>query len=261
MPAKSLDNTQAQELLVAEHALASLLDFFSECGLSAKTIQKALANASVGRSSPAIEAGGVRPLERAGQCLTLWHRSERYTDDAGLPAPIPIDGPLSLHSLAVDCGHTDPAGTIELLMALELVEPRGKKFLPKTRMAKTPRTGLIPLWYGCEEVSRSLSTLTNNMQSRKRLRPPLFQRTSNQIHFSREHLPLFRRFIDDQGGEFLQMIDDWMDKHQGSVNGKDSVHASVHAFAWIDERAAPESPRRSAAKKRSKVIQTKSRHS
>lgn len=260
MPAKRKDSDQTHELQMVEHALASLLDFFSECGLSAKNIQKALANASAGDRPQAAEPGGVKPLERASQCLQRWHTSERYTDRTGMPAPLPESGALSLHSLAVDCGHADPGESIALLKAFNLVDRRAKNFLPKTRVAKTPRKGLIPLWYGCDEITRSLETLTNNMRSTSKSTPLVFQRTANQVEFDRAHLPLFRRFMDDQGGEFIQMLDDWMEKHRKTPNGGDAVHASVHAFAWIDGRNDSKSTGRALPKKRSKVVKTKNRN-
>ncbi len=240
---------------IAAMVFSAAIEFFERCTMSQASIEKAFQIAITDPKPPAQLIN--TPAFEIAECLQIWHTSAEYTDNEGGPKPLSQRGSPSLESLAKQVGIANRTLlTVDAVKFGLVKKTKDNLYLPTQREALIPYDGTLPLWYTSQAVCRAFQTMTKNLKNSDPEIPRLFHRGAHQLRLSKKNAAIFSRFFAEQGGEFVQMIDDWMDQHKASSKQEPTTEVSIQTFAWIAESEDSNS----AVKKPSKTIKTKNRN-
>jgi Family of unknown function (DUF6502) len=161
--------------------------------------------------SPAYMTPGAR-------VLAAWHRDSVYWDAARGPRELPCEGPSPcFQSLAK--AHAPDLPHIALLKELKAagaVVETAEGLLRAAMRNYIPQpldTNQIRLW---GSILHDLgATLTHNL-TRVRNVTPRFERRAINLRVRRSAVQEFRSFLEHEGQTFLERVDDWLARHQGS---------------------------------------------
>jgi len=173
-------------------------------------------------------------LRNVAEALMLWHSSNDFVNDDGMPKTLSRTGPKSLWTLALRVARKRRAAMKLLsdLIELELVESRPGGLVPSKRSAVIGTSNALALAYATIAVSRMTGTMAYNFSGGS---PPRYERQVSDVSIRATDLPVFLRFVEQQGQYLIDAVDDWLAKREfhGS-RGKRSVSVGIGAFAWVD---------------------------
>ncbi len=222
---------------IAHRVLQAGILFLKEIGVPESEVFAALQRCST-QSAP-LDSPPLSDMTEAiaqiSRLLWQWRTSPAFTSDAGVPLPLPRTGVTSLEFLSQKCNISNIGDLVALALSMGCLEERDGLLWPSGREVKIPETGPIQLWYDANVACRALESLAFNAHSRKSGRETQFQRFAHQNRLDKSHLPLFRRFVREQGESFLESIDDWMERHKVDDNASDTTEVSIHTFVWTSD--------------------------
>jgi hypothetical protein len=174
-------------------------------------------------------------LRSAAEALAIWHSSDDFLGPDGAPKPLSRSGPRSLTSLArrVDQRSRTVNQIVTDLERMQLVEKVSSGYIPARRSAVVELPNSVSLAYATKSISRLIDTLTHNYS---RPAMPRFERQVAEVSVREVDLPLFLRFVEQQGQYLIDAVDDWLSKRRvaSSPRGR-SVSVGMGAFAWVDK--------------------------
>jgi hypothetical protein len=210
------------------NAVDKLLKTFGEDFVPSSAASKPL-----GADERDLRAAYLR-LQNVAEALRLWHSSDEFLDQDGMPKTLARTGPQSLLTLS-RCVVRQRRAAIELssdLINLEFVEPRSGGFAPAGRSAVIGTTNTLALAYATIAISRMTRTMAHNFSGGT---PPRYERQVSDVSIRAADLPVFLRFVEQQGQYLIDAVDDWLAKRklQGG-RGQRRVSVGVGTFAWAD---------------------------
>jgi hypothetical protein len=171
-------------------------------------------------------------ISNVAEALMLWHTNRDFVTSAGEPKRLPISGRCSLTSLSSRVtGRTNEAKLLVRDLA-DLASPgkKGSHYIPSRRSAIQTSSSGANLAYGTLAICRLIETITSNLSGRS---PPLFERQVSNIRIHPNDVPMFLRFVQEQGQYLIDSIDDWLLRRSSSE--RDAISVGIGAFAWIDK--------------------------
>jgi len=153
---------------------------------------------------------------RATRVLSGWHRDPDFTDEHGEPRQLSlIDEAHGFAALVRRYSGDIPSNAIleelERVNAVVRVEEqrlavRQRAYVP----ASSDPESLRMLGSAGHDL---LSTLEYNLAREQDARP-YFQRTVFNTRVDRRALPVFHRLVSTHGQQFLEILDDWLERHE-----------------------------------------------
>jgi Family of unknown function (DUF6502) len=188
--------------------------------------------------SPAYMTPGAR-------VLAAWHRDSAYWDAAAGPRQLQGEGPApSFQALAKayapDLPHT--ALLKELKSAGAVIESAEGllRAVMRNYIPQPLDPNQIRLW---GSILHDLgATLTHNL-TRVRNVTPRFERRAINLRVRRGAVQEFRSFLENEGQRFLERVDDWLARHQGSDTDIDAELTKLGAGVYHIEEPADGSKR------------------
>jgi hypothetical protein len=139
------------------------------------------------------------------------------------------------------------------LKSLVVIRRGTNGFVPANRSAILGASKSLSLAYATVTVTRLVRTMIQNFAGKS---PAYYERQVSEVRISKSDLPVFLRFVEQQGQYLIDAVDDWLSRrHTASTNKRDTIAVGLGAFAWIDEQSARDkritrrSSRRIAARK------------
>lgn len=229
----------------AEALLRSLFRALLGAGMTTEAIET-LAQRALASAHPTTDGAVPYPAKRQAlddlaHVLSVWHTDPEYLDAEGKPYPLPKAGPVpsfeSLTALAVPGSTANHV--LEQLIRLESASIDADGRIHARRRELLVRTWDeigFSNWQG--SVRRYLDTLEFNYTVPEQCR---FERSSHSERLPLQLLPIFNRWVREQGTDFVQIVDDWLTRHEtsGSADHGDLVRAGVGVYLFVEEAGNP----------------------
>lgn len=175
-------------------------------------------------------------MNRATRLLTGWHSDPDFVDDVGDPLPLSPTGDLmSFETLCRRYASDVPFTTMQKeLLHVGAVSAEGDMLIARTRY-------YMPVQMDAEQVLRSGSvfedlgnTVAYNLH-RSVDQATRFERRASVTRVSRDAVPLFREFLENEGQAFLERVDQWLTEHELDEDSTgESVRLGLGAY-WIQQ--------------------------
>jgi hypothetical protein len=167
--------------------------------------------------------------------LNLWYTTSEYVDANGMPKPLPIRGEKSVERLATSVGAVHPDVLVQTAVSLGILihTPSNGCLKPLCRSAIVGGRSQLAFAYSAIVVGRLLDALSHNVVEARPGVPAWFERTVDRVCVRNRDVPLFERFISEQGQYFVDAIDDWLAHHAIHGESADATYIGVSAFAWM----------------------------
>lgn len=173
------------------------------------------------RKQRAILASGPKGLTpyvtKAALVLSAWHLDAQFLDRKGKPAPLPVEGEGATFAALVRlCGGSDvrPSTLLKELQSAGAVRqrPDGKvEALQRIYIPHSIDEQLIRLW---GTVLADVATTYVHNLTRNARTPARFERAAVNDRIAASALPEFRKFLNDEGQQFLERLDAWLTEHE-----------------------------------------------
>ena len=187
-------------------------------------------------------------LRNVAEALRIWHSSDEFLLEDGSPRALARSGTPSLSSLARQVTRHRKA-RIALMSDLEKINHARKDasvFAPANRSAILSAADSQSLAYSTIAISRLIGTIAHNFSG---IGAPRYERQVSDVDIRVSDLPIFLRFVEQQGQYLIDAVDDWLSKREansGTEGGTLSV--GLGAFAWVDQPTQRvKAPRRASA--------------
>ncbi len=226
-----------ENIEIATQMFSAVIAFFTELGLSPVEINSAIGRSDVERSVgyPIGQSKFLRNLDAISRAVRHWQMTPPYIDDQGEPRALPIAGVCSVEQLLHECGIANVEEALTLATSIGYFRHGANGVYPCGREFDVPPQGPLHIWCESLVARRALETLTFNARARRKFQATNFQRFAQQSWVSPEQLPLFRKFLREQGEAFLETVDDWLEQHKEDSETVGATEVSVHAFVWTSE--------------------------
>ncbi|MGH8264078.1 MAG: DUF6502 family protein [Steroidobacteraceae bacterium] len=230
--------------LALDVLLAGTIEFLLEFGLTKEEIAEKLRHkahtlAETGEFRAQTTSSHLEMMRQVSSILHDWWRDSEYVTGDGKPRPLPLHGPgLSLAKLIE---RRFPRAEVDRV--IEWMERAGiftRGADGRVTTAKTTNRSVIVGGRGALTTERAamlsaqvLGTVVHNGRVDDHA-DQNFDRTAHVHRLSTRHVRRFRQYVNVQGEEFLELVDNWLEDHQ-AVDGEDSVEAGVHAYVYVHE--------------------------
>ena len=220
----------AKELTSARFELADHTNSFF-----AQFHQRHAAPRRVHRCQPSAKHfdGQFYRLKNVAEALMMWHTDSAFLAKDGTPIPLPLRGTPSLVTLSrqVTKRSDSRKHLVSDLVELPLLREEDSCYTPSRRSAVHLATDIEKLAYGTTAICRLIDTITSNFSGSP---PPLFERQVANVKIRAQDVPIFLRFVQQQGQYFVDCVDDWL-LHRKSSD-RTSISVGIGAFSWIEKR-------------------------
>jgi hypothetical protein len=174
-------------------------------------------------------------VTKASLVLSAWHLDPDFLDAQGHPLALAPEGDAgTFEALVRRCGGTDvPAST--LLKELRVVGAVRKRAdgrlepLMRTYIPHAMDEQLIRLW---GSVLADIATTYVHNLSRTGRTPARFERAAVNDRIAKDALPEFRRFLEQEGQQFLERVDAWLTAHEIEAGDPDAEGIRLGAGAY-----------------------------
>lgn len=162
----------------------------------------------------------------ATRVLSGWHQDPLYQHENGQPLAIPPNGPApSFEALFHAYGGDTPEQTLlrELRNAGSIAETGDGTFVALRRYHMPEEIDELTVGFFGTNLHDHARTLSNNLTAKPEMR--LFEGFAVDDRVHPDAVSDFRTFLDQQGQEFLEKIDDWLSQHR--IDADDSSSSPV----------------------------------
>lgn len=176
-----------------------------------------------------------RPEDAAGRTsgatrvLSGWHQDSEFLDAGGLPLVLPLHGSgASFTALCSRYAGDVPVTTmLKELKRVAAVEESVPGRLQVRRRYYMP-TPFDPQWItNAGSVFADLGNNINHNLGADAAHPSRFLGRATDDWIDASAVPEFREFVEQHGGPFLELVDDWLSEHR-SGTGNPNVSAGGH---------------------------------
>ncbi len=175
----------------------------------------------------------------ATRVLSGWHQDREFMTEAGDPQPLTASG--EQRSFAALCrryaGDISPVTLLKELKRVNAVaeSDTGKLIALSRYYMPTP---FDPQWL--TDAGNTIADLGNNVNfnlSAQAGMPTRFLGRATDELIDASAIPEFRGFIEEQGQQFLEIIDDWLTQHrQLEIDPENQVRLGLGMFLIQDEK-------------------------
>ncbi len=176
----------------------------------------------------------------ATRLLSGWHQDAAFVDSSGAPRTLPLEGDgVSFDALCRRYGGDIPPSAMlkELKRVNAVTENTDGKLSVVTRYYMP--TQFDPQWLlNAGSIFEDLGNNINHNLTADADNPSHFLGRATDEAIDPGTLPEFQAFIEEQGQQFLERVDDWLSKHRVSgtgSQGKEPVRLGVGLFLVQDE--------------------------
>ena len=240
MSAESAASTWSQatqEQLLGE-VLDLLIRILSNGGLDPVTLSGAFQRAIEGRKSVQDAHQRVHLGAMQRDCMEVmcrWRRDRQFLDHSGLPSRLPVTGGGgSFEALCDSVGVTSNCesllATLKDFGAVEVdadgcVRALTPTFLLGNRGAELAVDGVL------KQLAGFLRVVDHNTNRDGDDVLPRFERMCT-VAIAAELLPVFERTVRERGQEFIDGLDEWLERHRNAVSSS-GTYAEVGAGAYF----------------------------
>lgn len=226
-----------QEQLLGE-VLNLLVRILSNSGLDPVTLSAAFQRAVDGRkeAQDAHQRLHLGAMQRdCMEVMCRWRRDRRFLDHSGLPSLLPVSG--SGGSFQALCDAADVTSSYESVLstlkdfgAVEMssdgcVRAMTPTFLLGNQGRELAGDGVL------KQLAAFLRVVDHNTDKADNDVLPRFERMCT-VAIAVELLPVFERTVRERGQEFIDGLDEWLERHRGAVSSK-GRYAEVGAGAYF----------------------------
>ncbi len=177
-------------------------------------------------------------LRDAAAALNQWHTNGAYLTKDGCPRLLRREGKVSLTSLALSVCPNSPAAKqlVGDMIEFGFVSKSGAHFTPEMRSAVVGQPTPLILAHATAAIIRLIGTVTHNVSGGV---PARYERHVADVRIRATDLPVFLRFVEQQGQYLIDSVDDWLAKREleGAPRERE-VTVGIGAFAWVDPAKA-----------------------
>jgi hypothetical protein len=174
-------------------------------------------------------------VTKASLMLSAWHLEPEFLDAQGKPAALAIEGESgSFEALVRRCGGSDvPSSTLlKELRAVGAVRqrPDGRvEALMRHYIPHAMDEQLIRLWGSV--LADIATTYVHNLTRTGRV-PARFERAAVNDRIAKAALPEFRKYVEQEGQQFLERVDAWLTAHEAQHDAADEqvIRLGVGAY-------------------------------
>jgi hypothetical protein len=189
--------------------------------------------------APSSDSGDDRQdLDDLARVLSIWHTDPRFVDRDGEPRKLRQSGRApsfeALARIAIPSVPAQEALKRLLIVGVVEIDSRDRVRVLRRELV-TQQWDELGLWNWKQAARRHLETLEFNYTVPGEGR---FERTARTERLPVQSLPLFNRWVREQGADFVQMVDDWLIQHEGPVpvgEDPDAITAGVGVYLFVDE--------------------------
>jgi hypothetical protein len=156
-------------------------------------------------------------VTKASLVLSAWHLDPEFLDRKGKPVVLPAEGEgATFAALVRRCGGSDvrPSTLLKELESAGAVRRRPDGRVEALQRIYIPHAideQLIRLW---GTVLADVATTYVHNLTRNARTPARFERAAVNDRISASALPEFRKFLNEEGQEFLERLDAWLTAHE-----------------------------------------------
>lgn len=187
------------------------------------------------QTDPVYAARDWGGANRATRVLSGWHRDPAFTDAEGKPRPLsPSDSETGFPALVRQYSGDIPVSAIlaELERVGAIIQRQG--MLVARRRAFVPEAGdpegTRMLGTAVHDL---LSTIEHNLDDDGSERPR-FQRSVFNPRVDVRALPVFHRLVSEHGQQLLEILDDWLDRHEMPDDSRPATRVGVGIYYFQD---------------------------
>jgi hypothetical protein len=184
------------------------------------------------RLALADEAPAVGYMTKASQVLDAWHHDPAFIDADKKPRKLRLEtGSPSFSDLVRRFAPGLPAVAMakQLKSAGAIAESDGRLYpLQRHYIPQHMPAEQVRLW---SSTVRDLASAVGYNFTRPASAPALFERRALNLHIDARALPAFRAFLEHEGQQFLERIDDWLSAHE--LRGNDVELESIRLGAGV----------------------------
>ncbi len=199
-------------------------------GLSRKEVQK-LRDLDIPTVTDAPER-----YNRATRVISGWIRDPLFSDKAGNPQPLPLEGPVSFSSLVRKYSGDMPVrAVLDELINVGAVAPEQDgtiKLLTRAYLPGADRAAQLDILG--TDAADLLATISHNLQEKNS--PPFFQRKVSYDNIPAEFLEQFKSLSSEKAQALLEKLDTWLADHDRDANpavqgsGRKRVGLGIYYF-------------------------------
>jgi hypothetical protein len=174
--------------------------------------------------------------------LKEWFTNPRYTDNRGMPAVLPIrNHKYSFETLVRTVAPgADPLEALAVLTKTHTAARVGANMVrAKSRVFNTSNSDSLNAIRMFCVVDAMLNMVEKNvkLRARDRFDNGFYERVATNRAVDVRSISKFRRFLREQGDDFMQTVDDWLSSHsvakrpKGSISKTCCVGTGIYMFA------------------------------
>lgn len=179
----------------------------------------------------------VGRMNQATRVLTGWYSDEAFVDSSGEPRALAVSGDNpSFETLCDKYSGDVPATTM-----LKELRHVGAIDVEDDGRVRVMTRYYMPAHTDPEQMLRSGGVLEDVGQTvawnlhRTSDQPSRFEGRATNMHIPANAVPAFREFIEQEGQEFLERVDAWLEEHEDE-NTSNPVRLGLGSY-WIEEKA------------------------
>lgn len=236
--------------------LSSVIEFMVRVGVSEREIRASFElgvirarRLACPASSECVDAQYRADGDASAYLLRLWNRDERLVDPVTLaPRPLPLlRGKNNLRSLiaSLDSG-VDPLRVLNAMKGARLIRRVSSgRYVPTDDGAIFSSLHPWAIEHTAKSVIRLVNTVYRNAGGSAE-QPRLLERYSYVPDLDPSNRRAFAEFSRTQGLNYLQAIDDWLERkrvhksRRATRSAAKGVAAGVHLITYLDEMISPE---------------------
>ena len=155
-------------------------------------------------------------MTKASQVLGAWHHDPAFIDADKRPRALSLqgDGPSITTLVRRFAPGLPPVAMVkELKAAGAIAELPGGTWRPLLRhyIPRNISEEQIRLW---SSTVQDLATAIGYNLTRDSGKPSLFERRAVNLHIDASAMPEFQTFLEQEGQQFLERVDDWLSAHE-----------------------------------------------
>lgn len=176
----------------------------------------------------------------ATRLLSGWHQDPNFVDSDGNPLPLePLGGMPSFQSLFESYGGDTPEQTLlrELLKAGSVEQDGQGRYVAKRRYHMPVEMDAGSIRFFGTNLFDHANTLSNNITGDHDMRRLEGFAVDDQIH--PDAVDEFRAYVDARGQQFLEEVDDWLNRHRIDPNESEATPVRLGLGVYAIEGQLP----------------------
>lgn len=208
---------------LAQELLGTLVSIFRMCGLSGNDLLEA-AQRAIGETDTRsttdvpVYLGGMQ--RECMEVMCAWRRDKNFLGPDALPASLPFaGGDRSFEALCARANvETDPSELLKTLMDFgairQLEDGRFHAETPTFLLGEQKNSRKLALDGVIRQLAGFSRTVEFNTRQALTGKRPRFERSCTVV-VPAELLPVFERLVRERGQTFVDVLDEWLERHRG----------------------------------------------